>query len=265
MILMVCIFPCTPQLCTIVHMQQLRVLYQDDDFIAVEKPAGLQVHPSERRTKWTALGILKKQTGKWIYPVHRLDQATSGVLLFAFSSEMANAFQKKFKDKTIKKTYVTIIRGWLTENPNEKIELKHPLKKENGSIVDSETHFENIFNFEIAEPSSKFKTSRYSIVKVIPKTGRFHQIRRHLKHLSHPIIGDTVYGDGKQNQIWRNRTGDQGLYLKAYSIEFTHPKTGENIYLRSRYNGFWQRGFDLSGVCPIIGFEKAKSHHELEA
>jgi len=241
-------------------MQQLRILYQDDHLIAVDKPSGLQVHPPERRVlgefgktagpHFTALSLLKKQSGKWIYPVHRLDRATSGVLLFALTSEAASKIQKQFQRREIKKTYIAVVRGWT----NDHGQIDSPLKNAIDTLAPLEavTEYETLYKFELPFSTPQHPTSRYSIVKAMPLTGRYHQIRRHFKHLSHPLIGDTVYGDGKHNRIFRELTGSTGLYLKAYSLEFLHPYTQEKITLKSKWGHFWHRLFELANLCPYL-------------
>jgi tRNA pseudouridine65 synthase len=227
-------------------MIQIRILYQDDDLIIVDKPTGIQVHPPERATPGTKVlqehmvKNLRLQTGKYIYPVHRLDRATSGVMVFAFSSEVAALLQGQFQNRVVEKKYVALVRGWFYRE---------------GSFVDddgSETYFSLIHQFSLPEPVGKFSQARYSLVLAKPLTGKYHQIRRHLKSQSHPIVGDTVYGDGKHNQLWRRLAPSSGLYLKAYSLVLNHPITGATLFERSRWGKHWHRAFDLGGFCPIL-------------
>lgn len=179
------------------------------------------------------------QTGKYIYPVHRLDGATSGVMVFALSSEIASMLQQQFKDRTVKKDYFAVARGWLPGRL---------------SVCDEkygDTNFITLHRFEIDRAIGKHSKSRYSILLARPKTGKMHQIRRSLKNESHPIVGDTVYGDGKHNRLWRELAPGSGLFLKAYSLEFIHPVTGERIYHRSKWGRRWHVLFDIAGFCPI--------------
>ena len=229
---------------------QLRILYQDDYLIAIDKPAGLQVHPPEGGVGpiQNALHLLKKQTGKWLYPIHRLDRATSGVLLFAFSSEVSGMMQAQFKEKRIRKTYVTMVRGWTKDFES----ILAPLKSEHHTdvVIEAHTDYETLYRFELPSPVGRYQTARYSLLRVTPHTGKFHQIRRHMKHLSHPIVGDTVYGDGRHNRLWRELTQTSVMFLKAHSLEFLHPKTDERVFLRSKWNGYWHKAFDQAGFCP---------------
>jgi len=213
--------------------------------IAIDKPAGLLVHPlldvkTEKRNA-DVIRVLRKQIGQKVYPVHRLDRATSGVLLLALNPEVARKLQLQFQEKLIQKIYYTIIRGWVNDN----LVIDSPLTKrlDGGALLPSQTEVETVVRFELPVPSQLFPTSRFSLLKVSPHTGRLHQIRRHLKRIHHPIIGDTVHGDGKQNRIWRELTGDQRLYLKAQELHFSHPMTGEGIHLVSKWSPVWKRAF----------------------
>ncbi|MBS1959238.1 MAG: tRNA pseudouridine(65) synthase TruC [Bdellovibrionales bacterium] len=226
-------------------MTSIRILYQDEHLLVVDKPAGIQVHPPERGMpgasvlKEHMVKNLRIQTGKYIYPVHRLDGATSGVMVFALSSEIASKLQKQFKERTVKKDYFAVARGWLQGQFTVADETH------------GETNFISLHRFEIDRPIGKHARSRYTLVLARPKTGKMHQIRRSLKHESHPIVGDTVYGDGKHNRLWRELVPGSGLFLKAYSLEFTHPMTGEKIYHRSKWGRRWHALFDQAGFCPI--------------
>lgn len=226
-------------------MIQVRVLYQDDDVIVIDKPPGVQVHPPERpppngaKVHVHLVKILRTQTGKYIYPVHRLDGATSGVMVFAFSSENASKLQAQFKARTVEKTYFALARGWM-KDPVE-------FKDEEGGL----THFSPLHRFEIDRPVGQFERGRYSLVQANPRTGKMHQIRRHLKSQSHPIIGDTVYGDGKHNRLWRELVPGSSLFLKAYGLQFRHPATGKELYFRSKWGSRWHSMFEYAGFCPI--------------
>ncbi len=225
--------------------------------VVVDKPAGLLIHPPESRTETNSrpttpdvVRILRNQCAKRVYPVHRLDRATSGVLVMAFSPEVARLLQEQFQSKSVQKTYVALVRGY-TEDRGV-IDTPLTARLDGGVEKESLTHYETYYRFELPIASSKFSTSRFSIVKVSPQTGRLHQIRRHFKRISHPLIGDTVHGDGTQNRIWKELTGEKLLYLKAYRLQFSHPQTGEKMIFRSRFSRFWQKVFDHAGFCPLI-------------
>lgn len=231
-----------------------RILYQDDSIIAIDKPAGFQVHPPENpqhkiSNQVNCLRLLNKQLNRFLYPVHRIDRATSGVLLFAFNSNTARYLCDQFQQQNIKKTYYCITRGWVRESGS----IIHPLKSEHFDkrYLDSITKFNTLATIELPHAVGRYCTSRYSLVRVEPTTGRKHQIRRHFAHLSHPLIGDSVYGDTDHNHFFKHNLNISGLLLKAYSISLIHPDDGKLIQISSRWNGLWHQIFDLFGVCPL--------------
>jgi len=238
-------------------MQKLRILYQDDYLVAVDKPAGIMVHPPEDPAlhrfmgrQPTVLRLLRDQLGKYVYPVHRLDSATSGVLVMALESGIAAKLQATFKNNDLQKTYCAMVRGYTDEFGI--IDSPLSIDDEGETLQEAKTHYETLFRFELPIANGVHASSRFSMVKVEPVTGRYHQIRRHFKRISHPLIGDTIHGDGKQNRIWRELTHDSVLYLKAYSLSFPHPISGEKIQFHSRWNGQWQKVFDQAGACPLL-------------
>jgi tRNA pseudouridine65 synthase len=233
-------------------MQKLRILYRDTDLVVVDKPAGFQVHAPDDRpnAKNVVMKMLRDQIQQWVYPVHRLDQATTGVLVFALSSEMASAIQTQFQNQSLKKTYLALVRGWTKDSAT--IETPLTRRLDGGVEVEAKTEYRTLFRFERNHAIGKFSTVRYSLVEVTLHTGRLHQIRRHLKRESHPLVGDTVHGDGKHNQAWRVWCPNSGLFLKAYRLEMSHPRTGEPLHFYSKWNTQWHQLFDLSGFCPYI-------------
>jgi len=237
-------------------LQSLRILFKDDFLVLVDKPAGLVVHPPEdgRLRRFTSLRptlihVLSRQLKQNVYPVHRLDSATSGVLALALNSESARKLQASLQRSSTQKNYVALVRGFTDESG----EITTPLSIDDQGEVMQEAHtdYESIFRFELPIPQGKHESARFSLVRVSLKTGRYHQIRRHFKRISHPLIGDTVHGDGRQNRIWRELTGDSLLYLKAYSLKFVHPFTHETLRVHSRWSGSWQKIFDRAGGCPF--------------
>jgi tRNA pseudouridine65 synthase len=231
-----------------------RILYQDQHIVAIDKPAGFHVHPPEDfrhkiSNQTNCLYLLRRQLDTYLYPVHRLDRATSGVLLFALHPEAAKQVCELFSNNQIVKTYYTVTRGWL---PREGM-VDHALKSEqptDDQRLQSLTSFHSISHLELPFATGRYPSSRYTLVRALPKTGRRHQIRRHFVHLSHPLIGDTVYGDTLHNHYFRNHLNIQGLLLKAYSLELIHPYFKQKIVITTRWNGLWHRVFDLFGVCP---------------
>lgn len=236
-------------------MQKLRILHQSSAWLAVEKPRGIRVHPPEdarfrsQGRQNDVIRMLREQLGQKVYPVHRLDSATSGVLLMALDSKTAGAIQEQFKSAVIEKTYIALVRGWTEDSDEISSALTSGLGE--GPEQDANTHYETLQRFEVPIPSSKHPTSRFSLVKVHPRTGRYHQIRRHFSRISHPLIGDTVHGDGVQNRIWRQLTGHSMLYLKAYRLSLIDPDSSKAVIIRSRWNADWHQIFDQMGFCPF--------------
>jgi len=234
-----------------------KILYQDSYLVAIEKPAGFHVHPPENSMHRIPMGlnclqVLKKQLNQFLYPVHRLDRATSGVLVFALSPQSAGAISQQFKERSVHKVYYCVVRGWVPESGT----IDSPLNIDSSSEdpgsekVDALTHYQRVAQIELPYPVGRYATARFSLVQVKPHTGRMHQIRRHFAHIRHPLIGDTVYGDGKQNRFFREELGISGLLLKAYSLKLNHPKTGERLVIQGRWNHTWHQVFERFGVCP---------------
>ncbi|GAB6195396.1 pseudouridine synthase [Lysobacter xanthus] len=204
----------------------LPVLYRDDALAVVCKPAGLMVHDSAlaRGESDFAADRLREQFGRPVFLVHRLDRATSGCLLLAFDRETASALGRTLMSHEVEKTYWAVCRGW----PDEDFEVDHPLDGGPGKPLKKPavTAFRRLRTVELEIPSAGFPTSRYAWLEAMPRTGRFRQIRRHLKHLSHHLIGDTSHGDGRHNRAFR-MLGIHRMLLHARGLAFVHPGSGE--------------------------------------
>ncbi len=198
-------------------MDTLEIIYQTNNLIAINKPHGLLVHRSKiaNDAKVFALQLLRNQINQRVYPAHRLDRKTSGVLLFAKNRDTNTALQRLFQERKIKKTYIALVRGFV-ENKGT---IDYAIG-ENDKLQDAVTHYELIRQFEIPVPFGKHDTSRYSLVKLRPETGRFHQLRKHMAHIFHPIIGDRPHGCNKQNKLWKTRFDMTTMLLHAESLEF---------------------------------------------
>lgn len=192
------------------------LLYADERFVVVNKPSGLAVHRGWADDRINALTLAKELTGRWIYPVHRLDRGTSGALIFALDSETAARLQEMLIAHEVEKRYLALVRGI----PPEALRIDYAIpRSEGGPRVDAVT---NIRRLGVA-------LDRFSLIEAIPETGRLHQIRRHMKHISHPVIGDSRYGDGKENRRLRAEVGLERLALHALELRFAHPHTGEAL------------------------------------
>lgn len=213
-------------------MTSLPILYQDDHLVAVNKPAGLLVHRTHLDPHETehAMQIVRNQLNQWVYPFHRLDKATSGVLLFALDPETGKRMTELFTTGAVTKHYIAIVRGITKEEDHIDYALKEQWDKRGDLRADKDkpaqqasTDYKRLATTELPYPVGRYATARYSLLRVSPLTGRMHQIRRHMKHIFHPVIGDTTYGDGKQNEFFRTHFNCHRLLLHAHSIAFKHP------------------------------------------
>ena len=201
----------------------IEVIYQDESFVAASKPGGLIVHrTSESSDKVFLLQELGAQLGRFLYPVHRLDRAASGVIVFAFSSEDARLLQETLNAPDSRKEYLVLARG----STPERWEVDRPLKNDAGVEQPARTSFEKIAEF-----------FRLSLLRATIHTGRRHQIRRHLARSAHQVLGDSTYGKGKINQFFRDTYGLPRLFLHAAHLEIRHPRTGARLSLRAPLAG----------------------------
>lgn len=210
----------------------LEIIYQDPYLVAINKPHGLLVHRSSiaADAEEFALQMVRDQIGKTVYPVHRLDRKTSGILVFALNSRMAAKLKTTFEDAGTIKTYTAIVRGYFPDQ----IDVDYALTNDRGKTQDAITSFKTLKRTELPIPFGKFETSRYSLIEAYPKTGRMHQIRKHLNHLRHPIIGDRPHGCNKQNKLFKERWNMNTLLLHAIQLEIIHPVTEESLVLKAK-------------------------------
>jgi len=211
---------------------ELEILYKDEYLVAINKPTGLLVHKSmiDKHEIYFAMKILSEQIGQWVYPVHRLDKPTSGVLIFALDSHTAKLMSEQFSSHSIEKKYIAVVRGYIEKNgfidyalsvKNDKIADK--MSSDEKEAQEAQTQFTRLSTVELPQSVGKYDKTRYSLVELTPKTGRKHQLRRHMKHISHHIIGDTKYGRGEHNKMVRKHYTCNRLLLHSISLEFTHP------------------------------------------
>lgn len=219
----------------------LTVLYRDDYLLVVHKPAGLLVHRSpidKHETEFALQYARALNDGQHVYPVHRLDRPTSGILVFARDSDIARKLGLAMMAGEVAKTYLAMVRGW----PPGHGEIDHPLREEpedrrikgvEQPVRAAFTHYRTLATTEIPVKIEKYPTSRYAVVELCPKTGRKHQLRRHMKHINHPIIGDANHGRGRHNRYFADRFGQGRLMLAATAMAFRHPVSGEPLALRA--------------------------------
>lgn len=231
-------------------MTALPIIYQDQYLVAINKPAGLMVHRSDIDASATqfALQMVRDQIGQRVYPIHRLDRPTSGVLLFALSPEIAAHVCDQFEQHSVEKVYWAVVRGI----PPKQGVIDHPLSfradtrqerrkvKKHGkpaTVQSALTHYRTMATIELPVKVDKYPTSRYALVELKPKTGRKHQLRRHLKHISHPIIGDPKHGKSKHNNFFASEYHSSRLLLAARHLRFTHPVLNKEIKLDAPLDG----------------------------
>jgi tRNA pseudouridine65 synthase len=213
----------------------LDILHRDTALIAVDKPPGLLVHRTvlDRRETEFAVQMLRDQIGRPVHPVHRLDRGTSGVLVFALDRATARFLCDAFAAQAVHKTYLAVVRGW----PAEDGRIDHPLKREpdDAEWIDpraqllpqaATTHWRRLATAELAIPGDRHPTTRCALLELTPETGRRHQIRRHLKHAAHPILGDATYGKGPLNRAFAAHTGCARLLLHCARLVLPHPDGG---------------------------------------
>jgi len=217
---------------------ELEVIYRDEYYIAVNKPSGLLVHrsPIDRHETRFAVQMLRDQIGQYVYPLHRLDKPTSGVLFFALDKESANLASEQFKNSTIQKTYLAVVRGYTDDSGVINYALKEKLDKiaDKDAQKDKEaqeaiTHYKTLAKAELDFSVGRYDKVRYSLVELKPKTGRKHQIRRHMKHISHHLLGDTKYGRGEHNKFIRKEFDCRRMLLHASELKLYHPYLKKEI------------------------------------
>jgi tRNA pseudouridine65 synthase len=221
----------------------LAILYQDEHLVAIDKPSGWLVHrsPIDRHETRILVQALRDQLGRHMYPAHRLDKGTSGVLLFALHSEASRALGAQFETHTVRKTYWAVVRGW----PAETGCIRHALREvadEYGEARGEDTReaitgFRRLATVELPFAVDRYPVSRYALVELQPVTGRRHQLRRHMKHIAHPIIGDATYGKGRHNRFFQDQFGCHRLLLACAELDFAHPVTGTSMTLSAPVSG----------------------------
>lgn len=223
----------------------IKIIYKDTYLIAINKPHGLAVHRSTyvRNTDVFAVQELRNQIGQFVYPCHRIDRKTSGILLFALNTEINALMQKQFAENQVKKKYLAIVRGYTDDYGL----INSPLINEKDKIQEAITEYRTLKRAELDIPSGKFKTSRYSLVEAYPQTGRLHQIRKHFAHILHPIIGDRPHGCNKQNKLFKDRFEMTTMMLHAAEIVFNHPVTKKEVIIQANIQSEFKRMICLMG------------------
>ncbi|PLK47194.1 pseudouridine synthase [Uliginosibacterium sp. TH139] len=218
----------------------LDILYRDEHLIAINKPAKLLVHRSEidRHETRFAIQLLRDQIGRMVWPVHRLDRGTSGVLLFALDRDTLALAGQAFERNEVEKEYLAVVRGW----PEAQGVIDHPLTRqydpyesrpEEEPAQEACTRFERLATVELPFAVDRYPASRYALLRLFPETGRRHQIRRHLKHIAHPIIGDATHGKGVHNRFFTTQFGSERMLLACTHLRLPHPLSQHTLDLEA--------------------------------
>ncbi|WP_370280786.1 pseudouridine synthase [Pontibacterium sp.] len=241
----------------------LEILFEDDNLIAINKPSGLLVHPSwiAPRSTPNLTSMLKEYLQGTAYTIHRLDRPTSGVIVFGKNKETAQRMNHMFAEREVQKTYLCMTRGYTPEGDIIDYPLKEKLDKLADKMAnpdkppqDAVSEYRRLGTVELPIPVGKYPVARYSLVEVKPKTGRKHQIRRHMKHISHPLVGDTKHGDGRHNKAFREHFDLDRLLLMATELSFRHPESGELLTLKAPVDSQVDKlfsQFGWSGLYPV--------------
>lgn len=213
----------------------LEIIYEDAHYVAINKPNGLLVHRTRiaEERKEFALQLLRDQLGYHVFTVHRLDRGTSGVLLFAKSPEAATPIVKAFEERQPDKVYFAIVRGYTPEAATIDSPIRPDKDHQHKAAQDAVTHYSRLATTELPIPVGPYGTSRYSLVKIKPETGRMHQIRKHFAHIRHYIVGDKRHGDWRHNRMFLEELNSPFLLLHAAALSFTHPFTGEPVHIKA--------------------------------
>ena len=228
---------------------QIDIIYEDEFLVAINKEAGLLVHRSwlDKDETRFAMQLTRDAVGCHVFPVHRLDKPTSGVLLFAKSPAVARSLTEAFTEHNVTKQYLAVVRGFMPEQGT----VDYALSFKPDAIADkfadldkppqeAVTHWQSLAQIELPfAVSKKHDTSRYSLVRLTPETGRKHQLRRHMRHVFHHIVGDTSHGDGRHNRFFRTQYDCARMLLHAQSLALSHPVTGEPLLLKAGLDSQW--------------------------
>lgn len=212
----------------------LEILYQDDSLMAVNKPAGLAVHRSKMvgNADTFLIDVLREQVGGTLYLAHRLDRATSGVLLIARSSEIAASIGEQFMSREVHKQYLTVVRGW-PEPAEGVVDYPLPGSRESGPRRDARTRYRRLAAVEVPIALGRYPQQRYALVLTEPQTGRFRQIRKHMAHIHHPVVGDCQHGRSDHNRLYKQYFSCHRMLLHAWRLNFRHPVDGRPMALEA--------------------------------
>jgi tRNA pseudouridine65 synthase len=228
-----------------ISLTEADICYIDDYLVAISKPHGLLVHRTSIAADEDvfALQLVRDLVGRTVYPVHRIDRKTYGVLLFAFAPETVRELKLAWESQSVTKCYQAYVRGWVHGDDT----ITHTIKNHAGKKLSATSSYKAVQHYEIDLPHRDHKTSRYSLVHLSPITGKTHQLRQLMNHLRHPILGDRPHGCNKQNRLWLQHYQLSTMMLWAESLSFTHPAINEDIHISCGPSQDWQRVTDILG------------------
>ncbi|MEM8906201.1 MAG: RluA family pseudouridine synthase [Bacteroidota bacterium] len=215
------------------------ILFEDEQLIVINKPVGILVHRTKiSEDQQFVLQLLRNQIRQRVYPIHRLDRGTSGVLLFGKTKVMASQLNEQFREQQVRKSYLAIVRGFVETEGTIDYALQ---SKSHQPRQEAITRYQSIAQTTFAAAISRYPSSRYSLVYIHPQTGRQHQIRKHFAHLRHPVIGDKRYGDCKHNKYFREVLDIPRMLLHAHQLHFTHPLSRAPLLLSAPLDAAFQQ------------------------
>jgi len=218
----------------------LDIIFEDQFIICVNKPNNMVVHHAYHSRnvadETCLLQLIQAEKGIKVYPIHRLDRKTSGIILLAKETTNVSKFQELFTNNEIEKTYYGVVRGF---SPESKI-IDSPVKGRDASIhKDALTYLKTLEQIVLEIPVKPYDSSRYSLVELKPKTGRMHQLRVHTNKISHPLIGDIKYGDKNHDLMFEENFGWKNMFLHAGHLKFKHPFSEEVLILKANFPKDW--------------------------
>ncbi len=231
----------------------IAILHRDEHYVIADKPAGLLVHRTSVDTREVRflLQTLRDQIGCRVHPIHRLDKGTSGIIVFALHAEAANRLACAFREERVDKRYLAVVRGYTAEQAVVDWPLRDTIEaraeRRGATLRPAVTEVQHLARAELSVSIGRYATARYSLVCCRPRSGRQHQIRRHLKHLRHPVIGDANYGDLAHNRFFRDTLGVGRLLLAATYIRFEHPYTHTELRVAAPLDESFRRVFQEMG------------------
>lgn len=243
-------------------LMPIPVLYEDETVMVVDKPAGVLVHPHPMDPGSSdCLDLVARRTGRRVYAVHRLDRPASGLLMLCKRRELVDGFAQLFRERRVVKEYLAIVRGYVEGADT----VNHPVRRQvHGERVPAQTSYRGLVRTELRHPVGPYETARYSLVWLELHTGRSHQARKHMHHISHPIVGDRRYGDNAHNRFFAEELGTRELYLRAWSLRLVHPYRNLLLSLRAGLSPSWSETLSKLGMEPPAGlgerFASAEQH-----